>query len=65
MRKDPEVFDLIPMELRSAVDSCWVDPVNGTVWIILLPGWEGKNGRCMHMTDLSEVAGRATEIHEK
>lgn len=65
MRKERAVFDLIPEELRRAVDSCWIDPVNESVWIILLPGWEGKNGRCMHMTDLSEVTGRTAEIHEK
>lgn len=64
MRKEPEVLQHIPEELHRAVDSCWVDPVNGTVWIILLPGWKAYNGRCMHLESLEVISERAKLIRE-
>ena len=64
MRKERAVFDLIPEELRRAIDSCWVDPVNGSVWIILLPGCTGYNGRCMHLASVENVAEKEKTIRE-
>lgn len=64
MRKEQEVLQRIPEELRRAVDSCWVDPVNGTVWIILLPGWTAYNGRCMHLESLEDIRARSKLIRE-
>ena len=64
MRKEPEVLQRIPEELRRAVDSCWVDPVNGSVWIILLPGWTAYNGRCMHLESLEDIRERSKLIRE-
>ena len=64
MRKEPEVLQRIPEELRRAVDSCWADPVDGTVWIILLPGWTAYNGRCMHLESLEVISERAKLIRE-
>lgn len=64
MRKEPEVLQRIPEELRRAVDSCWVDPVNGSVWIILLPGWTAYNGRYMHLESLEDIRERSMLIRE-
>lgn len=64
MRKERAVFDLIPEELRRAVDSCWVDPVNGSVWIILLPGWTAYNGRCMHLESIEDAKEMVKLIRE-
>lgn len=64
MRRDDRVWKLIPEHLRRAVDSCWVDSVNGSVWIILLPGWTAYNGRCMHLATLDEVRERCKTIRE-
>lgn len=59
MRKEQEILELVPVHLRRSVDSCWRDPVNGTVWIILLPGWVSQNGsRCMHLLPRWKKSGK-------